>query len=500
MTWPERAIVVIHGIGEQRRGNTVDAFVRALGYCGAGTPRVIREKRSFGEKLPQDAIRVKRGDVQADVYEIYWASHTARKTKAASVLAWMYRATFIPAGKLKKPSRKTLWDVTAALLASVLIVFALLFGVTSLGNLSAQVACRTDTEVVCELPAEQRNITGPGVTWELDQVLAIGRALTASLEIGDRPLRDVTPEHAAEVLTLIPLRYWALLMAIGFVVTQAMFRARQVIVGIFQGEPRWRENRVGWQISMLLALVATLFVLVHTIAPVMTAFLLIVVVVGSFIRGATHFLAESLGDVQVYSERDENSEYHEARQAVLDEAEKTFALLAQRNYQHIYIVGHSLGSVIAFTALDRLRWRIPPLMGKIKGFITIGTALEKVRYFFERRKDADEEASARLVEAAVDIAEDRIWLNLWYSNDLVANPITTFDTPNKQHISYQFEDKPALPQLLQQATQRLVVNLECGYVVAPFPLIWTHSRYWGDRKVMQLITDIALPVTAPAAQ
>lgn len=83
MVWPERAIVVVHGIGEQRRGNTLDAFVRALKRCGATDPKPIRDKRPFGEKLPQDAIRISRGREKADVYEVYWAQHT-RSTFANS--------------------------------------------------------------------------------------------------------------------------------------------------------------------------------------------------------------------------------------------------------------------------------------------------------------------------------------------------------------------------------------------------------------------------------
>ncbi|MBA2313212.1 MAG: hypothetical protein H0V97_10500, partial [Actinobacteria bacterium] len=327
----------------------------------------------------------------------------------------------------------------------------------------------------------------------IGQGIAVAQAIGGSIQLGDKPLKELTPEHAAEVLTQVPLTYWVLLLVIAFLATHSLFRAAQVVTGLVQGRPRWRANRVGWQMMMLLMLLVFLFLLIQMVAPVMTAFVLILVIVGSLLRTVSRFLAESLGDVQVYSERDENSEHYAAREAVLEEAEKTFALVAERRYVEIVVLGHSLGSVVAFTALDRLRRRVPPLLHHIEAIITFGTALEKVRYFFERRKDPDEEASARLVQPAVEIANDRVWLNLWYANDLVANPITTFQAPGADPKGYKFGEQPRLPELLTEARTHLVVNINFGYPVARFPLVWTHSRYWGDKEAMQLITDVALP-------
>ncbi len=497
--FPDRAVVVIHGIGEQRRGNTLDAFVRGLKRCGVGDAALIQENSPFDEPLPPDAVRVTRGDVQADIYEVYWAPHTARKTTARSVLWWLLRASFIPTGKIRRPSAKTWWDISAAGLAMLLLAFVVLYGVTSLGNLSAQVACRADPEVKCELPPDQRKVTGPEVTWGGGgQVGAVAQALWGSFNFSDRPLKELTPEHAAEVLTLVPLQYWIVLMVVAFLSVQALYRVTQILSALVQGEPRRKENRIGWQLMMLSAGLVAVFFLVQLVAPVLTALLVVVVLVGAFVRSGARFLSESLGDVQVYSERDENSEHYEARESVLAEAEKTFALVAKRGYRTIVVVGHSLGSVIAFTALDRLRRRIPALLSRIDTFITFGSALEKVLYFFERRKDPDEEASARLVQPAAEIAEGRTWLNLWYANDLVANPITSFQPEDEEPVLLRAIDLPVLADLLVFAKRHLVVNINYGYPILRLPLVWTHSRYWGDKSVMKLITDISLPASATA--
>jgi hypothetical protein len=490
--WPDRAIVVVHGIGEQRRGNALDALVRGLQGCGARGGELVQESKPFGEDLPADAVRLTRAGKVADVYEVYWAPHAARKTTAKSVLWWLFRATFLPGSKLRAPSKKTWWDLSAAMVAVAAVTLLLLYSLISLGNLSAQVACRSDPDVMCEVPESQRDVTGRAVTWGgFRQIGAVFATIAESLELTDRPLAELSPSHAAAVLTKLSVRNWLLLAVALFLSTQAVFRLAQITIGLVQGRDRYSDNKIGGQSLIFLVLLIALFFLIQILPPVTVAFVFVFVAVGLVLRAARRFLAESLGDVQVYAERDENSEHYAAREAVLKEAERTFELISRRGYRHIIVIGHSLGSVIAFTSLDRLVRRIPPLLSRIDAFITVGTALEKVRYFFERRKEQDDAASARLVAPAKTIATGRAWLNLWYANDVVADPITTFGSHGIECKGYKWRDVPPLNDLLHEARRGLVVNIDFGYPILPLPLVWTHSRYWADHSAMTLITDVA---------
>lgn len=492
--WPDRAVVVVHGIGEQRRGSTLEALVRAFRRGGAGPPEPVEDPKPFGESLPKAALRVTRGNSTADVYEVYWAPHTARKTTSRSVLWWLFRTTFIPGARLKKASPKTWWDVATAVVALTAVTVLLLYALTSLGNLSAQVACQADPEVKCELSPEERKITGPEVTggWHR-QVGAVFSALAESVTLTNRPLAEISPSHAAEVLNLIPLHYWLLMMVVAFLLAQFFFRLTQVIGSLVQGRRQFTANHLNAQLWTLVGLMIGLGLVVQLLAPVVVAFVLVVVLVTTVLRAGSRFLAESLGDVQVYAERDENGEHFEARERVLQEAEDTFALIAAREYQQIVVIGHSLGAVIAFTALDRLGHRIPELLPRVEAFITFGSALEKVRFFFERRKEADAKAEDRLVRPAQRIAEGKVWLNLWYANDVVANPITTFDSGSARHKNYHHKELPALGRLLDEAKRHLVININYGYPISRLPIVWTHSRYWGDASVVELLTNVALP-------
>jgi hypothetical protein len=498
-TWPDRAIVVVHGIGEQRRGNALDALVRGLRRCGAQRSELVQENKPFGEELPADAVRLRRRGTTADVYEVYWAPLVARKTTARSVLWWLLRASFLPGPKLRAPSKKTWWDLSAALLAVAAVTLLLFYALISLGNLAAQVACRGDPDVRCLLPASQREVTGRQVTWGgLQQLGDVFAAIGRSLELTDRPLEELSPSHAATVLGELSVTDWLLLAVVALLSTQTLFRAGQIVTALVQGRERYAENKLGVQVVIFVALLAALFLLIQMVAPVTVAFVLVFVAVGLVLRAARRFLAESLGDVQVYAERDENSEHYAAREAVLKQAEKTFELISRRGYEHIIVIGHSLGAVIAFTALDRLARRIPPLLPRIDAFITVGTALEKVRYFFERRKEHDKEASARLIAPATTIASGRAWLNLWYANDVVANPITTFGSEGIGNKGYKWPHIPPLPKLLEEARHGLVVNIDFGYPVLPLPLVWTHSRYWADHAAMALMADVAFGSEEPA--
>lgn len=500
--WPDRAVVVVHGIGEQRRGATLEALVRALRRNGASVPEPVEERAPFATPLPQEALRVSRAGVVADVYEVYWAPLTARKTTARAVLWWLLRATFIQGSRMTRPSRKTLWDAITAVVAVTLVTALLLFAVMSVGNLSAQVSlCHPEKNAAqaqpplagCELAPEQRNVAGESVTagWHR-QVAAVFGSIKASLAIQDRPFGDLSPSHAGKVLELIPVRSWFYMMLVAFLFAQLVFRLAQITQAVVQGRSRLRHNNIRRQLVLLAILGISLFVAMQVLAPVLIAFIVVLVVTTGVLRVGRTFLAESLGDVQVYAERDENNEHYAAREAVLAEAEKTFALVSARDYREIVVLGHSLGSVIAFTALDRLRRRVPELLPRIQAFVTFGSALEKVRFFFERRKHADETAGARLVRPAHEIAGDRVWLNLWYENDVVANPITTFDSESSSHKDYRFRDLPPFADLIDEARRHLVVNISFGYPITRLPLVWTHSRYWGDASVTKLITDLAL--------
>lgn len=108
-----------------------------------------------------------------------------------------------------------------------------------------------------------------------------------------------------------------------------------------------------------------------------------------------------LGDVALYVTADETSAFYRTRSEILHEASRKLRYLL-RNYRTVALVGHSLGSVIAYDTINRLRLetQLPPSASttasveevltngefeRLKTFITFGSPLDKVLYFFRQR-------------------------------------------------------------------------------------------------------------------
>jgi len=99
----------------------------------------------------------------------------------------------------------------------------------------------------------------------------------------------------------------------------------------------------------------------------------------------------SLKDLVIYTSSDVRSQNYEIRRKILDGAVEELKLLLNR-YKQIVVVGHSLGSVIAYDAVDRIAHDMnipggisPQVARRIKGLVTLGSPLDKIAFFFAER-------------------------------------------------------------------------------------------------------------------
>lgn len=106
-------------------------------------------------------------------------------------------------------------------------------------------------------------------------------------------------------------------------------------------------------------------------------------------------VVDSLGDVAIYTTTDIKSRHYPVRDRILSGAvERVRALLHDDRYPRVILAGHSLGSVIALDALNRINHRMNvglapwvPATGKgITALVTFGSPLDKVRRFFSPRR------------------------------------------------------------------------------------------------------------------
>jgi pimeloyl-ACP methyl ester carboxylesterase len=109
-------------------------------------------------------------------------------------------------------------------------------------------------------------------------------------------------------------------------------------------------------------------------------------------------MADLMGDAVVYTTADARSKNYAIRQRMLDGAVEEVGLLSERDdYDQIILVGHSLGSLIAYDALNRIIEDMntgngirPQHAHKLVGLVTFGSPLDKVAFFFRDHTRADE--------------------------------------------------------------------------------------------------------------
>jgi hypothetical protein len=197
----------------------------------------------------------------------------------------------------------------------------------------------------------------------------------------------------------------------------------------------------------------------------------------------------SLKDLVIYTTSDVRSQNYEIRRKILDGAveELKSLLKSDRRYDQIVVVGHSLGSVIAYDALNRITQDInvpggisQDAAGKIQGLITLGSPLDKVTFLFEERTPdrnliqreilanlhSFKKRKLKIDQQIMDIRDpfqqklDVRWVNFYHLKDRIAGHLDAF-TP--------------------------VENVPCEETV---PGIGPHSCYWQlKRDVYDKIID-----------
>lgn len=496
-----RAVVIVHGIGKQQRGAAREGLVRALIGQGsqervhpAGAAPRLADRPDAGqeERAGQEARTLMApGEGPAvDVYEVYWAPLLAGRTTSRAVLAWLLGATFLPARAIRRASRKTVTDLLQFVGLLTLAGYAALWSVGAVGGLLAQADCAGPDGCPSEV-AEARDQTGlrdsalaraqlrPGA------VVAALRAATPPL---GQPLGDYRMASITGLLSDVGTEGWIALAFVIFVAAQLGYRLLQLVVG----PPR------PFQALLAVGLAALLAALVPLLDPLLVALGVVLLVAGLLTRLARVLLAEILGDVAVYVQKDENSADFRARQAVIGTCEDVLGQVAAAGYTEIVVLAHSLGAVIAYDALTGLGRRGSPVNQRVVALVTFGSALEKVRYFFDRKAD---DSAQRTADVAAGFAAFRAspvpWLNLWYWTDVVANPITTFVTPSAR---VDLRGAHAPEEVLAAARGAKVVNL--GFA-APLlgrnlgRLLTGHVLYLNDPRVAaQLAAVVFAPMVA----
>jgi hypothetical protein len=117
-----QAVIVVHGIGEQRPGQLLRQFVMNVFDRAAGEVHFVKPDY-VASLLEMRMVTVPRNDgtrPTTDVYELYWA-HLIRDTTVAQVYGWMFRLMTSRDDKIPRTLIHLVWGLRATIVAALLV-------------------------------------------------------------------------------------------------------------------------------------------------------------------------------------------------------------------------------------------------------------------------------------------------------------------------------------------------------------------------------------------
>ncbi len=451
------AVLFLHGIGQQQRYQTVTSLITGLQKYAPWEPNKDTPQiptaivPNSPSPVTARSLCHKETKQQVDFYEIYWAPLTTGQTTLPSILSWLFQVSYVPYSR---------WGTDKDFLNTQLQELQ------ASGNLK---------EGITPEQLKQDSITPGGkIVFEVAFVagsllLALGLLALAAVMLfiwyskinhtGSLwpPQREGIRDYA--LIGLVLITGYAFSWIGAFLYGRSNFKqANNAMAG---SAARLRAfPPIFWLMAAIFCLgIVALFVMNLSDGE---RGLALAALVGSFIsyRALSYFLSywfvNFLGDVQVYITPDENSSRFRAREQILERGMSIARAVLKHNsadfvYDRVFIVGHSLGSVIGYDILRRLYQEqkenvigetIPdtltttPDFEKIYAFVTFGSPLEKTRFFFDSKQDREfreKDTADRHQELATlfvnplskentDNAKIQ-WTNFWYDHDIFANPL-----------------------------------------------------------------------------
>ncbi len=206
-------------------------------------------------------------------------------------------------------------------------------------------------------------------------------------------------------------------------------------------------------------------------------------------------LVQYVGDVALYLTSHTLDRFYilrdKIRKYVFDAAQVIFARRSQTadgfEYESVYIVGHSLGSVIAFDALNQLlnedeiadEANKLKVLERTKLLLTIGSPLDKTAFLFSLQRDKTSLEREALVASSQPLILDSKfrdpekfeWINIFSYNDIISGRLDFFDPPS------------------DSTTRKLVSPVQNLRDTEATTLLAAHVEYWGNQLVFRKLHE-----------
>jgi hypothetical protein len=187
----------------------------------------------------------------------------------------------------------------------------------------------------------------------------------------------------------------------------------------------------------------------HAITSVL---LLVLLVIGSYVF--RYFAVQFVGDVAAYISPYRDSKFDELRKAIqkvgLDVGKIVYGFgkdaPTDPKYKRIIVVGHSLGSVLAYDTLNALMNldnvssddQKRDVVQRTRGLITFGSPLDKTAFIFRMQAKSDQDwireqmtdSVQRLIVSYPEFRPETLtWVNIWSPMDIISGSLDYYDDP-----------------------------------------------------------------------
>lgn len=396
----DTALLVIHGIGEQNPYQTLDQATRGFDRYFRGRRRmpVLRPERIRHEDWTEVAVHLDLPEssptdrsTRVSLFEFYWAPYTEGKATFRAVLGWLVHTVLSPLRYLAdnllalRDSRRhnspgrIVWLMVREIgrASFVYVPFLVLAGLAVYLLARGIAPVRQVSRSLALTVRQEPNVAALGGVAVCFVVTVVLLLFVARELWGWARRRAPSVERGAEVVWTV----MAATFAAGFWgVGMGLARLGHVDLG--------RYVMILWRPSHLW--IAVFIVLLIWLRRV---------------------LVDYVGDIAVYVTADAKAASYQARRAILEASTKALARLLRR-YDRVIVMGHSLGSVIAYDTINELlaaAWASPdglatpaPPVGlaelaRLRGLVTFGSPLDKVYYFFRQHVPADQAVRAQIL-------------------------------------------------------------------------------------------------------
>ncbi len=458
------AVLICHGMGQQVQFETLDTVVREVRETALRCETLVPKNQTVGVSLHADEGRfVARAELNLQLkdqnnsrrevhfYEAYWAPLTEGRVTLRETLTFLVDAgwrgmwfafrdgvfdrwMFGGREEFQIPPRRVLqlglglWMIlliAAAITATGLLPLMKLLDLFRVGHTDPQIAV---TAAVAFSIGIFLGLFGAGavlIAW----LLGTGADVQRPKAVIDAPIGILASPMWQRVA-----------MALAFFGSILLSGGLTVLIGI----ALYRK----WILPAVTDPAA------HR-GVVIVGIVLFVVQAVLFRRFIKNFLVEFAGDVAAYVSPYKVSKFEEIRHAIQERGRQAarFIYSARESgsllYDEVFVVGHSLGSVLAYDTLnDAIKrdthengWgKEAPgggyrVVDRTKLLLTFGSPLDKTAFVFrtqktEREIDVREALAGAQQPLILDYAMRRArWINLWSPSDWISGSIGYYDAP-----------------------------------------------------------------------